>query len=709
MATGNGGTLLEVEALDGDDPVFLSLAVPPDEPEVLPNELAEFDLRGLDSFTAWSRAHRILASTLVSETGLLSGARFGRVLPESYQLAPVMRILSKPRPSLLIADDVGLGKTIEAGFVLLELMARGRAERVLVVTPAGLMDQWQDELYDKFGLSFCIIGNVSDLVQAQTDLPAGVSPWDALPRVITSVDYIKKETVRNRALRKRWDLIIVDEAHCLAESGTPEDPYSTQRTRLGWALREACRGLLLLTATPHNGYPHAFRSLLELVEPTLATFAGSSEDRWRRIEASRIRRMKPQITRVLPDGIRKPVFPLRKVVGIPIHDLTDEDRQLLRKVGSYCSRVAKEAADTDDAEIIGFAMQIVKKRALSSRAALAVTLEHRLEALQKEEAREERPDRADLKDCQADLPLSEAATERTARKILRSAIPADERRRNSEIRALKDIQRLLRRLGERDPKIETLIDQVRQIQKDDPGDKVIVFTEYRDTLNSIRARIEREPDLVGRYVVLTGGLSRGQRLRRQEEFARPGVTILLATDAASEGLNLQHHCRRVIHVELPWNPNRLEQRNGRVDRYGQRREPEMRYLYYPDSPEDDVLARLVEKIVRMAEDRVSTPDILGVMAGASLDQELVRLDPEAADVEARKNQLVRLFDDRTEEFVRNVQPLLSVSGEQPGDWENALKMLNAAEPLFVDDDALEAVVLESLGPNIAADPAREGV
>lgn len=137
--------------------------------------------------------------------------------------------------------------------MILELMARGRANRILVVTPPGLMDQWRDELYEKFGLLFKIIGNASDLAQVQTELPAGVSPWDALPRVITSVDFIKKETVRNRALRKRWDLVIVDEAHALAESGTPENPYRTQRTRLGYALRKACRGLLLLTATPHNG------------------------------------------------------------------------------------------------------------------------------------------------------------------------------------------------------------------------------------------------------------------------------------------------------------------------------------------------------------------------------------------------------------------------------------------------------------------------
>lgn len=274
------------------------------------------------------------------------------------------------------------------------------------------------------------------LGEVRTDLAAGMNPWDVLPRVITSVDFLKKEPVRARALRKRWDFIVVDEAHSLAESGTPENPYRTQRTRLGWALRDACRGLLLLTATPHNGYSHSFRSLIELAEPTVATLHGARHVVERRIEAARIRRMKSQIRRVLPDGRQEEVFPRRNVKGIPVIMQDDRERELFRKVGSYCSRTAKQARETEEAELIGFAMQIIKKRALSSRAALEKTLEHRLEALRKEEAREEPPDRSELRDLQADLPLGEAAAERTARRILRSAVPREEQIRKSEIRAL---------------------------------------------------------------------------------------------------------------------------------------------------------------------------------------------------------------------------------------------------------------------------------
>lgn len=704
---GNDHRILEVEALDGDTPRTLSVVTPPEEATPLPNQDVEFDRAGFESLATWANAHRIIGATLVRETGLLTGARFGRVGLEAYQLAPALRLLAKPRPSLLIADDVGLGKTIEAGLALLELMARGRADRILIVTPPGLIDQWCDELLEKFGLDFTILDNAAGVARVQTDLPAGVNPWDALPRVITSLDFLKKDTVRHRALRKHWDLVIVDEAHALAESGTPDNPYRTQRTRLGLALREAARGLLLLTATPHNGYSHSFRSLLELVEPTGATFHGSRDAVQRRIEGARIRRMKAQIKRRLPDGREEPVFPRREVRGIPITGLSADEADLMRKVASYCSRTVREAEGTEAAELVGFAMQIVKKRALSSRAALAKTIEHRLRALKREEEQEEPPDPAELRDFQADLPLGEAAAERTARRILKSAIPSDGRRRKSEARALEAIRRALKKLPASDPKLEALIAEVRRVLAEDPNEKLIVFTEYLDTLAAIEERLAAEQTLAGRYVILRGGLSRSQRLKRQEAFEQPETRLLLATDAASEGLNLQRHCRRVIHMELPWNPNRMEQRNGRVDRYGQTRNPIIRYLYYPDSPEEAVLDHLVTKVEQMVRDRVSTPDLLGLVAGERrIEDGLIRLDPEAEDVERRKTDLVRLFDDRTAEFVRNVQPLLAAAPDGSGEQERILSLLDTAEPLLPDGVELEQVVISALGTQ-AVTPHRE--
>ena len=701
-------TILELESLDGEEPRSLSVVVPPDELSVLPNESLSFDLKGVDAFATWVHANRLIAATLTQETSLLSGARFGRVSLETYQLAPTLRLLSKPRPSLLIADDVGLGKTIEAGLALLELSARGRARRVLVVAPPGLLLQWKDELDEKFGLQFTLIENATGLAQVQSELPAGVNPWDALPRIITSIDYLKKETVCGRALRKRWDLVIVDEAHALAEAGTPQNPYRTQRTRLGSQLQRNSRGLVLLTATPHNGYPHSFRSLIALVEPTLATFHGDPKDLERRIGAAMIRRMKPQIIRHRDDGTSERVFPTRHVEGAPVQ-VSGKDKELLQKVATYCARTAKSVQTEEDVELITFAMQIIKKRALSSRQALANTVEHRLEALRKAEE-EARPTQAELRDYQADLPLNESAAERTAVRIVRSAVPKEEKRRKAEIRSLNALRKLLKGMKGPDPKIEALLQMITSILTDDPKGKIIVFTEYLDTLQSIHEAIEGRDDLAGKTVILRGGMSARQRERVQRRFEEPGIHLLLATDAASEGLNLQRRCHRVIHVELPWNPNRLEQRNGRVDRYGQTHHPEIRYLYYPDSPEDDVLHRLVEKIETMQQDQVSTPDILGVLQGrGSIEQGLVALDPEAADVEATKSSLMKLFDDRTQEFIRDVQPLVLAAANEPEEQQALLDSLNTAGSLVRDDTELEETMKGILGASAFSETGEERV
>lgn len=691
-------SVYELEAMDGVKPRLLSLASPPDRLHVLPNENLTYSTSSIDAFSAWQNAHRLIASTLVQETGLLSGARFGRVALEAYQIAPVLRILSKPCPRLLIADDVGLGKTIEAGLILLELIARGRAKRILVVAPPGLLLQWQSELAEKFGLDFVLIENAAGLSRVQGELPAGVNPWDALPRVLTSMDFIKKETVRCRALKKPWDMVVVDEAHALAEAGTPTNPYRTQRTRLGHAMADNARGLLLLTATPHNGYPHSFRSLLELIEPSAATFHGGQKDIGRRIGSAMVRRMKAQIVRRDANGVEKPVFPNRFVEAIAVR-LRPDERELLRKVASYCSRAARSAKDSEDAELVGFAMQIVKKRALSSRAALESTIANRLDALKQAED-ETPPLRSEIRELQLDIPMDEASADRAAARVVRSAIPKEEKRRKTEIRALNGIRRLLNKIKTPDPKIEALIADIRSVQKGTLDEKVIIFTEYLDTLEAIRQALEEIPDLCDAYAILRGGMSGRQRRRVQQQFEKPHIRILLATDAASEGLNLQHYCRRIYHVELPWNPNRLEQRNGRVDRYGQHRNPQIRYLYYPDSPEDDVMHQLTVKIERMQGDLVSTPDILGVLKGSGeIESGLVGLDPEDKQIEAQKAKLVRFFEDRTADFIRNVKPLVSAGVDAASEIQSVLDLLDSANPLLPDDETLERLALDILPRN----------
>lgn len=666
---------------------------PPDQYEPLAEPAPGLTRKALAPYGVWRTLHESLR-LVAPAPGEYAALTAGRIIPESYQFAPLARLLSGPRRSLLIADDVGLGKTVEAGICLVELIARGVGRRILLVVPPGLIPQWLDEMWEKFGLEFQSIENAAALDRAQTQLSEGLSPWAYFERVITSTEYLKRRDVIAGALAHPWDVVVVDEAHYLAESGTPANPYSTARTRLGPRLRDTARSLILLTATPHNGYRHSFRSLLELVDPVSATLHGRTEDIQKRVARSMIRRLKPQITKTGVKGELLPAFPQRLPVRrIEVQGLSAEEAEVFRRVSAYCARTVEAASSSDEADLVSFAMQIVKKRMLSSRAALMRTVENRLEALSSRTP-EDPPARAELRELQADLPLTESAAERTAARVLRTAVSRDGRRRNAEKRQLKDIAKLLEKATDKpDPKIASLIADLENAVLSVPGEKAIIFTEYRDTLAALADGLRQHPKLASAFVELTGGLLPTQRKARIARFHEPDCRILLATDAASEGLNLQRQCCRLYHFELPWNPNRLEQRNGRIDRHGQNRPPDIRYLFYPASPEDRVLDRLVQRIAQMHDDRVSTPDILGIIEGSRLDEVLVKLDSvEASDRESAS--LMRIFDERQREFAYQIAPLL-IGGSVTDD---ALPLARAvsADPLMQDDTAFERHMLEAL-------------
>lgn len=666
---------------------------PPDEFEPIPEPAPSLDRRSITPYGVWRSMHDALRVQAPPE-GRYAAFVAGRISPEPYQFAPLARLLSGPRRSLLIADDVGLGKTIEAGICLLELIARGVGKRILLVVPPGLIPQWIDEMNEKFGLEFRSIENSSALDRAQTDLSEGLQPWAYLDRVITSTEYLKRRDVHAAALAHPWDVVVVDEAHYLAESGTAANPYSTARTRLGPRLRESARALILLTATPHNGYRHSFRSLLELVEPTNAALHGRNEQIQKRVARSMIRRLKPQIVKSSADGSPVPAFPVRPPVErIEVTGLGDDEREIFRLVTEYCSKTIKAAAGSQESDLVSFAMQIVKKRMLSSRKALRQTVENRLEALSSRQ-HEEPPARAELRELQGDLQLTEAAAERTATRVLRAAIARDAKRRAAEKQQLKSIQKLLDKVAvEPDPKIVALIADLERDVLSKPAEKAIIFTEYRDTLTALREAFGAHPALNDRFAELSGGLSSRQRKVRIAQFHQSDCRILLATDAASEGLNLQSQCCRLYHFELPWNPNRLEQRNGRIDRHGQTRAPVIRYLFYPASPEDRVLDRLVQRIATMHDDRVSTPDILGILEGSRIEEVLGRIESDQ-DGEAQGQSLMQLFEVRQEEFAYQIAPFLvaGAASDSTQPFANAV----SADPAVEDDIAFELLMLEAL-------------
>jgi len=559
---------------------------------------------------------------------------------EEYQLDPVARAIQLPRVNLLIADDVGLGKTIEAGLVAQELIIRHRARRILIVCPAALQVQWRDQMRDKFGLEFRIVD--SELMkQLRRDRGIHVNPWAHFPRLITSIDFLK----RDRPLRlfreelpaegelvypRRFDLLIVDEAHNVAPTGRGRYAIDSLRTEAIRALVPHFEHKLFLTATPHNGYAESFSALLELLDNQ--RFArGVAPDR-EQLGAIMVRRMKSEIV----DWDGQPRFPRRQLAAIEVA-YTDEERAAHRQLQVYTELRQRAAAQAGAMERTAteFVLKLLKKRLFSSPAAFAGTLnQHEItlttssSPVEKQHAFR-KPSEGVLRtmvegieeDYADDDAFAEATT--TALRASTQVLPTltlEERVLLRELRAWAEKASV-----RADSKARELISWLNtHIRRDGvwTDERVIIFTEYRDTQKWLQTLLAAEGFTQhGRLLALYGGMPTDERERIKAAFqAGPElspVRILLATDAASEGIDLQLHCHRLIHYEIPWNPNRMEQRNGRIDRHGQRERPLIFHFapagYDVGTEEGDIpvgalegdlefLMRAVQKIEQIRED-----------------------------------------------------------------------------------------------------------
>jgi superfamily II DNA or RNA helicase len=516
-----------------------------------------------------------------------------------YQLDPLVRALRMPRVSLLIADDVGLGKTIEAGLVAQELTLRYRARRILIVTPADLQLQWRDEMHDKFGLDFRIVDR--ELVrQLRRARGIHVNPWTHFPRLITSIDYLKSETPLRRFREalpahdeprypRRFDLLIVDEAHNAAPSGKGRYATDSLRTNLLRELVPHFEHRLFLTATPHNGYLESFTALLELLDDQ--RFARGVRPRAEPLAEVMVRRLKRELPANF-DGT--PRFPERKLEPITV-TYTDAERAAHADLARYTALRIENATGGAEKFATEFVLKLLKKRLFSSPAAFARTLAKHRDSL--EQARKTRA-----------APTSFGVLRRLADKVDDAYETEDEytvaedEAEASSTRLFHPLnaeeEQLLDRLApwsekattRPDSKAQALLELIDATCRPDGtwnDERLIVFTEYRDTqkwlfdLFAARGLTEN-----GRTELLFGGMNTDERAAIKAAFqASPEqspVRILLATDAASEGINLQNHCHRIVHYEIPWNPNRLEQRNGRVDRHGQRASEVLVYHFAPE-------------------------------------------------------------------------------------------------------------------------------
>ena len=540
--------------------------------------------------------------------------------PLPHQITAVYDSMLTRQPlRFLLADDPGAGKTIMAGLLIKELVARGDLERCLVVCPGSLAEQWQDELYRRFQLPFEIMTN--DKLEA-----ARTGNWfSETPLAIARLDKLARDGDVQELLRAReggWDLIICDEAHKMSASFFGGEVRYTKRHRLGQMLSTRTRHFLLLTATPHNGKEEDFQLFMALLDGD--RFEGRFRDGVHTADVSDL--MRRMVKERLFKFDATPLFPERRAYAVP-YKLSDGEARLYREVTDYVREEFNraEALQSDKrAGTVGFALTILQRRLASSPEAIYQSLRRRKERLESRLRELQLLQRGSqvASSLSASVPewddediadLDEAPDEEIVaaeEEILDRATAArtvDELR--AEIQSLQRLESLAQtvRVGGEDKKwqeLAALLNRLFTAASDvteepfvpSPHQKLVIFTEHRATLNYLHQRITT---LLGRQeavVMIHGGIGREDRRAIQESFLHdPEVQILLANDAASEGINLQR-AHLMVNYDLPWNPNRIEQRFGRIHRIGQTEVCHLWNLIAEETREGDVYHTLLEKL-----------------------------------------------------------------------------------------------------------------
>lgn len=574
--------------------------------------------------TAWKALHDAYRLTLSHGRGHLASVDWGRLILEPYQLVPLQRIERLPFPRLLIADDTGLGKTAEAGLILFRLLQRRRADRVLILTRARPEpERWQRELREKFGLEFELINNAQDYARIRRDVPAHLNVFGARSRLIMSMHFAAQGHIVDDLSRNvRWDVVIVDEAHHLAERGSS----AKRLTELARVVAESSEALLLLTATPHDGKAESFASLLRLLDP----YAVVDPDRLDKsiVRPLIVRRLKTHVKKA--DGTR---FIPREITVIDVEDSRSRaERSLDKGVRDYTKLLRKQAkqleaqGERNRAMGVSFLETFLRKRLASSAYACLLSLRNRHDKL---------VGQADASSETDDTPEDVAQ-----RDLLTEQVMLPDGR--SEADVLADLIARAEKipLGE-EAKVKALLDLLRQLG----NQKVIVFTEFRDTQRMIEQVLDRN-GFGGQYVSYHGGTSAAEREDLRHRFLESSqVRVFLGTDAASEGINLQKGCNHLVHLEIPWNPNRYEQRNGRIDRYGQRVVPQVYLLVATRSLEDRVARVVLEKLETIGQQLGSVSNVFPIASRISMDEFLRRADDEdEPDVEGFAQEASAMLD-----------------------------------------------------------------
>jgi len=629
------------------------------------------DRAGLPTISGCDNAVRLQAfldavrwgATANADRSFLQSPFRSGVSGESYQLDPVVRAIDMARVNLLIADDVGLGKTIEAGLVIQELLVRYRARTVLVVCPASLQLKWQLEMEEKFGLEFRIV-DTEYLKRLRREQGIRANPWTSFPRLITSMDWMKSgEALRlikdvlppHITYPRKFDILIVDEAHNVAPAMATHYAIESQRTRLIRRIAPHFEHRIFLSATPHNGYQESFTSLLELLDDQ--RFARNVMPDEKQLQRVMVRRLKTDLV----DEAGKPVYLKREIKALEV-DYTAEEREIHNLLRRYGESIATSMAGAKRQFARQFVLNLLKKRLFSSPRAFAATLAKHRESLsgrrKKEDGLDERILRKAIakveEDSSSDEQIEESINEAVAEASASSIVIG------SEQRALLDQLSSWAgsAKGKPDSKAKAILVWLNEYIR--PGgrwgdSRVILFTEYRATHSWLFEILTSHGYGGDRLMQLHGGLDREERENVTAAFQAASdissVRILLATDAASEGIDLQNHCNFLIHIEIPWNPNVMEQRNGRIDRYGQKKTPT---IWHPvgkgfkfdaagarDAPGDiegdhEYLMRAVLKVEAIREDLGSVGPVIADQIQEAMLGKRSDLDTRDAENKAKK-------------------------------------------------------------------------
>ncbi len=608
-----------------------------------------------------------------------------RIEIEPYQVQAAYEILNSYDHRYLIGDEVGLGKTIEAGIVIEELIARERAQRVLIVAPAPLVVQWQEEMREKFDRNFVIYDR--ETVRSHRKSHPNQNVWLQEDLIITSIDFAKQDDMLEalRNLDVPWDAAVFDEAHHLTARRSSDDSIErTQRYMVGEAVAENSEALLFLTGTPHKGKSDQFYFLVSLLDPY--RFSHESQITPDGLDDLMIRRLKDDMYET--DGTR--MFPEKNIEALGV-DMSPAERKLYDDVTEYI-REYYNLAQQEENKAAGFTMVIYQKRLVSSIYAIRKSLENRMRAIQNDAVAE------DLSgEVQELIPrystepetLTDAERQRVEEELETVTITLNRSQIEQELNRVKELWQQAKNI-QTDSKAQLLRRFVDDILAKDPDEKILIFTEYTDTLEYLRDQVLSEYDVAQVY----GDLAQDRRRQEMNDFENI-KNIMIATDAAQEGLNLQF-AHIMVNYDLPWNPIRIDQRMGRLHRYGQERTVEIRNLFFKDTRESEILNLLIEKTNQIESDLGMRSDVLGhVLEDVDLDDTIMAAIAEDQPTNQVVADIERTIEERREalQTVENeflIRDRFDLSDED----EEILDVIERSQHGEVSEDDIEVLVRE---------------